>query len=244
MIIYGINPVTEVLRSTPEKVLRLVIDRERSGRRISEIVALARAARIPFSFEPSSALDRKAEGEPHQGAIAELAAFEYSDLGEILQGVPTRIIMLDGVEDPRNLGAVIRTAEASGADALVIPSRNCCGITGTVVKASAGAAAHLPICRVTNTVRTIAFLKERGFWVVGLDMEGAETLPEDLKRSPLLLIAGGEHRGLRPLVRENCDFLFRLPMRGRVSSLNLSVAAGILIYSLIDFAAGDMQVSD
>ena len=211
-----------------------IIEKDRNARRISEIVSLARSCRIPFSFEPSSVLDRKSEGEPHQGVMAELAAFDYADLDDVLRCSPSRIILLDGVEDPRNLGAVIRTAEASGAGAVIIPSRHTCGITGTVMKASAGAAAHIPVCRITNTVRTISELKKEGFWVVGLDMEGEETLPVDLKSSPLLLIGGGEHRGLRPLVKENCDFLYRLPMRGQVSSLNLSVAVGILIYSLVE----------
>lgn len=234
MNIYGINPVFEALRGSPDRVLRIIIEKERSGRRISEIVSLARASRIPFSFESSGVLDRKANGEPHQGVIAELAAFDYADLESVLEGNPSRIILLDGVEDPRNLGAVIRTAEASGADAVLIPSRHTCGITGTVMKTSAGAAAHIPVCRITNTVRTITDLKKRGFWVVGLDMDGDEVLPADLRSAPLLLIGGGEHRGLRPLVKENCDFLCRLPMRGSVSSLNLSVAVGILIYSLIE----------
>ena len=234
MNIYGINPVLEILKGSPERVLRIIIEKDKNARRISEIVALARSCRIPFSFEPSSVLDRKSEGEPHQGVMAEMAAFDYADLEEVLGGNPSRIILLDGVEDPRNLGAVIRTAEASGAGAVIIPSRHTCGITGTVMKASAGAAAHIPVCRITNTVRTIAELKKKGFWVIGLDMEGAETLPADLKNSPLLLIGGGENRGLRQLVKENCDFLYRLPMRGQVSSLNLSVAVGILIYSLVE----------
>lgn len=234
MNIYGINPVFEALRGSPERVLRILIGKEKGGKRIAEITTLARSCRIPFSFETSAVLDRKSQGEPHQGVMAELAAFDYADLAEVLRGDPSRIILLDGVEDPRNLGAVIRTAEASGADAVIIPSRHTCGITGTVMKTSAGAAFHIPVCRITNTVRTICELKKKGFWVVGLDMGGEETLPEDLKASPLLLVGGGEHRGLRPLVRENCDFLCRLPMRGRVSSLNLSVAVGILIYSLVE----------
>ncbi len=234
MNIYGINPVLEILKGSPERVLRVIIEKDRNARRISEIVSLTRSCRIPFSFEPSSVLDRKSEGEPHQGVMAELAAFDYVDLDDVLRCSPSRIILLDGVEDPRNLGAVIRTAEASGAGAVIIPSRHTCGITGTVMKASAGAAAHIPVCRITNTVRTISKLKKEGFWVVGLDMEGEETLPVDLKSSPLLLIGGGEHRGLRPLVKENCDFLYRIPMRGQVSSLNLSVAVGILIYSLVE----------
>ena len=234
MNIYGINPVTEALKGSPDKVLRIVIEKEKSGKRISEIISLARSSRIPFTFEIAAALDRKSGGESHQGVIAELAAYEYADLDTVLGNNPSRIILLDGVEDPHNLGAVIRTAEASGADAVIIPSRNTCGVTATVMKASAGAVAHIPVCRITNVVRTMELLKEKGFWVIGLDMRGEEVIPEDLKSSPLLLIGGGEHRGLRPLVRENCDFLYRLPMRGRVTSLNLSVAVGILVYSLVD----------
>ena len=237
MNIFGINPVLEVLKASPDRVLRLTIDQEKRGRRISEIISMAGSLRIPFSLESSAALDRKSNGESHQGIIAELSAFDYADLNVVLARNPFRLILLDGVEDPRNMGAVIRTAEASGADGVIIPSRNNCGITGTVMKASAGAAAHVPICRVTNIVRTMGLLKEKGFWVIGLDMEGDGQLPEDLRPSPLLLIGGGEHRGLRPLVKENCDFLYRLPMRGKVSSLNLSVAVGILIYSLLPPAA-------
>ena len=236
MNIHGINPVIEALKGSPDKILRIVIDKEKSGQRISEIVSLARSRKIPLSFEVSAALDRKSGGENHQGVLAEMAGYEYTDLKRVLAGDPRRIILLDGVEDPHNLGAVIRTAEASGADAVIIPSRNTCGVTATVIKASAGSAAHLPVCRVTNTVRTMELLKKEGFWVVGLDMRGEEKLPEDLKGSRLLLIGGGEHRGLRPLVREHCDFLCRLPMKGQVTSLNLSVAVGILIYSLVDTA--------
>ena len=233
MLIYGINSILETLRGSPDRVQRLIIDKGKKSPRISEIVAEARSRRIPFSFEPSSALDRRSGGEAHQGVMAELTAFNYAELDEVLASDPTRIILLDGVEDPRNLGAVIRTAEASGADAVLIPSRNSCGITGTVMKSSAGAASHIPVCRVTNVARTIALLKDRGFWAVGLDMEGREELPGDIKELPLLLIGGGENRGLRPLVKSHCDFLFRLPMKGKVSSLNLSVAVGILIYSLL-----------
>lgn len=233
MVIYGINSVMETLRGTPDRVQRLIIDNGKKGARIAEVVAAARKLRIPFSFEPASALDRRAEGSGHQGVIAELTAFSYSSLEEVLDTGPTRIILLDGVEDPRNLGAVIRTAEASGADAVLIPARNSCGITATVMKSSAGAASHIPVCRITNTVRTIVALKDRGFWAVGLDMEGQEEIPGDISNYPLLLIGGGEHRGLRPLVKSHCDFLFRLPMKGKVSSLNLSVAVGILIYSLL-----------
>jgi len=234
MNIYGINPVIEALKGSPEKILRIVIDKEKSGKRISEIISLARARKIPYTFEMSAALVRKSGGENHQGVLAEMAAYQYSDLGKVLDGDPSRIILLDGVEDPHNLGAVIRTAEASGADAVIIPSRNTCGVTATVIKSSAGAAAHLPVCRVTNTVRTMELLKKKGFWTVGLDMRGEEHLPDDLKSSRLLLVGGGEHRGLRPLVREHCDFLCRLPMKGQVNSLNLSVAVGILVYSLVD----------
>jgi 23S rRNA (guanosine2251-2'-O)-methyltransferase len=233
MIVFGVNPVYEVLKNDPDMILRLIIDKGRKKKNFQEIMELAHHSKVPCSFEPVASLDRMADGASHQGIVAQLSEFDYAELSEILERNPSRIVLLDGVEDPRNLGAVIRTAEASGTDAVIIPSRNSCGVNGTVMKTSAGAAFHLPVCRIGNSVRTILKLKEEGFWIIGLDMEGEESLASDLVERKLLLVVGGEHRGLRPLVRKHCDFLHRLPMRGRVSSLNLSVAAGILLYSLL-----------
>jgi 23S rRNA (guanosine2251-2'-O)-methyltransferase len=232
MFVHGINSVSEALGAARSSISRIVVGRGKGGPRIQEIIRLAKSKGVPVSFEPVDALDRKAKGQKHQGVIAEMSEVEYSSLEEILAGGPRLLLLVDGVEDPRNLGAVLRTAEAAGVDGVLLPHRHTCGITPAAVKTSAGAAMHLKVCRIGNVAQTLGNLKEEGFWAVGLDTKGEEGFSQLNRDLPLVLVVGGEDRGLRRLVRQNCDFLIRLPILGNVSSLNLSVAAGIAIYAV------------
>ena len=234
MIIYGINPVLEALESSTSRIERIVVARGKHSGRIQEVIDRARSNGIAVHFEPVEGLHRRAGGKGHQMVLAEIAEITFQSLDSILDGQPNRLLVLDGVEDPRNLGAVLRTAEAAGIDSILLPQRHTSGVTPTVVKTSAGAALHVKIAKIGNVTETLKRLKEAGYWTVGLDMKGREGLGQIDPASKLVLVVGGEDRGLRRLVRENCDFLVRLPMRGQVSSLNLSVAAGILFYLLLE----------
>lgn len=232
MIVFGVNAVTEALQSETAKITRLLISRGKGGSRLQRLVDLARSRSVPVHFEPVEALTRKAETSRHQDVVAELAGAPYLGLDSLLQRRPTLLLLVDGVEDPRNLGAVLRTAEACGVEGVLLPERHSCGLTPVVVKASAGAAVHLAVSRIGNVSQTIQKLQGLGFWVVGLDMSGGNDLDAVDASGPLLVVVGGEDRGVRRLVARNCDFLVSLPMSGKVSSLNLSVAAGILLFQI------------
>ncbi len=232
MIVFGVNAVTEALLSQTAKVARLMVSRGKAGTRLQKVVDLARSRSVPVHFEPVEALTRKAETSRHQDVVAELAEVPYRTLDDLLEPNPTLLVLVDGVEDPRNLGAVLRTAEACGVEGVLLPERHCCGLTPVVIQASAGAAMHLPVARVGNVAATLKTLQKRGFWTVGLDMSGTSDLEALDVSIPLVVVVGGEDRGIRRLVAESCDFLVSLPMRGKVPSLNLSVAAGILLFSI------------
>ncbi len=233
MNVYGVNPVLEALRSRARKVERVLITRGKSGGRLERIIQLSREQGIPVRFEPSDAIKRQAGTAQHQDAVAILAEAPLVDLQQILDEGPDLLLIVDSVEDPRNLGAVLRSAEAAGVQGVLLPDRRTCPLNAAAVKSSAGAALHLPIARIGNVSQTLAKLKQAGLWIAGLDADG-DLGPSDLDASlPLAVVVGGEHRGLRPLVRKGCDFLVSLPMCGRVNSLNLSVAAAILLYQIV-----------
>jgi len=198
------------------------------GPRVQEIIDLARRASIPVRFEPRAALDRLAGTSAHQGVVALGAAQRYADFDGV---APCEmLVVLDGVEDPHNLGAIIRTAHAAGAGAVIIPERRAAGVTGVVAKAAAGALEHLPVVRVANINRALEELKQRGFWIYGLDERGAETYDQVEYASPAAVVLGGEGKGLHEQVRKHCDALVRIPVAGRISSLNVSVAAGVMLF--------------
>jgi 23S rRNA (guanosine2251-2'-O)-methyltransferase len=226
-ILSGIHPVAEALRAK-HTLERLLVAQGAGGPRVQEIIDLARRASIPVRFEPRAALDRLAGTSAHQGVVAMAAAQRYADL----DGVASceMLVVLDGVEDPHNLGAIIRTAHAAGAGAVVIPERRAAGVTDVVAKAAAGALEHLPVVRVTNINRALEELKQRGFWIYGLDERGTETYDQVEYASPAAVVLGGEGKGLHEQVRKHCDALVRIPVAGRISSLNVSVAAGVMLF--------------
>ncbi len=231
MMVSGIHAVTEALRSSGARVERVWAVRGGRGKRFQAVLDLARSQGIPVQFETARILSRRAGSPGAHKVVARLGEVDMVPLGQVLE---SRLVLLaDGVEDPRNLGALLRTAEATGVDAVVLPDRRSCGLTPTVVETSAGAALHLPIVRVANSGRALGALKKAGFWVLGLDLKGEESLDGVDLGIRLVLVVGGEHRGLRPSVRKLCDFRVGLPMLGRVESLNLSVAAGVVLYQIV-----------
>ena len=208
---------------------RILIARGAGGPRLQEIIDLARQQSVPVRFEPREALDRASNSAAHQGVLAFGAAERYAELDEIAVNAQL-LVVLDGVEDPHNLGAIIRTAHAAGAAAVVVPDRRAAGLTETVAKAAAGALEHLPVVRVGNVTQTLETLKARGFWIYGLDERATHLYSEIDYAKPTLMVLGGEGQGLHQLVKKHCDVLVRIPMAGAISSLNVSVAAGIVLF--------------
>jgi 23S rRNA (guanosine2251-2'-O)-methyltransferase len=231
--ICGIHGVFEALASHQMPIERIHIAREARSGKLQEILQLARERHIPVRKEERSVLDRMASGTLHQGIIAISAAFSYAHFDSLLKREKPLIVVLDGVEDPHNLGAVIRTAEACQASGVLVPERHSAPLSTTVMKASAGASAYVPVVRAKNLVTAIDELKDRGMWIVGLDAAGTKEWTEFDYTGPVALVLGGEHRGLRRLVREHCDVLVRLPMLGNISSLNISVAAAVVLYEVV-----------
>lgn len=234
-IIEGRNPVIEALRSG--RPLNKIWLARSIGQHaaVAEIRRLARARGIPVEYVPREAMARLSITSAHQGIIAYVSAQEYASLEDLLavsreRNEPPLYCVLDGVEDPQNLGAVIRTAEASGVHGVIIPSRRAAGLTAAVARASAGAVAYVPVARVPNISRAVETLKEKGIWMVGLDPMGTLDYVKVDFRLPTALVIGGEGQGLSSLVRKKCDYLARIPMRGKISSLNTSVAAALVMY--------------
>ena len=208
---------------------RVLIARGAGGSRLQEIIDLARERSVPVRFEPREALDRACHGTAHQGVVAFGAAQRYAELDQVVTGAEL-LVLLDGVEDPHNLGAIVRTAHAAGASAVLIPERRAAGLTETVAKAAAGALEHLPVVRIGNVNQTLDDLKSRGYWIYGLDQRASQLHSETDYARPTVLVLGGEGHGLHELVKKHCDALVRIPMTGAISSLNVSVAAGIVLF--------------
>lgn len=203
------------------------------GPRIEELVSLCRERKIPVRFEPREQLDRAANGAQHQNVIGYGSAEQYSTLDETMAAGGMHVV-LDGVEDPHNLGAIVRTAHAAGAAAIVIPERRAAGLTETVARVASGALAYLPVVRVTNTARALEELKEHGYWIYGLDESGKERYDKVEFTKPSAIVLGAEGHGLHQNVAKHCDFLVRIPMAGGmgrgIASLNVSVAAGVMLF--------------
>ena len=227
-VLVGVHPVREALKAG-RTIDRVLIAKGAGGVRVQEIVDLCRDRKIPVRFEQRQALDRAAAGETHQGVIAFGAASKYSDLSDVPDSARL-LVLLDGVEDPHNLGAIVRTANAAGASAVMVPERRAAGLTETVAKSAAGALEYVPIVRVGNVSRAMEDLKKRGFWIYGLDERGEQDYDKVDFNTPTVLVLGGEGKGLHQLVRDNCDVLLRIPMSGTIPSLNVSVAAGVVLF--------------
>jgi len=227
-LLIGIHPVREILRAG-QSLERVHLVRGAAGPRIQELIDLCRERGVAVRFESRESLDRLAKSQSHQGVVAFSGEQRYAALDDaIARG--GLLLILDGVEDPHNLGAIIRTAHAAGVSAVVIPERRAVGLTETVAKAAAGALALLPVVKVTNLNRTLETLKEKGFWIYGLDERGSLVYSETEYSDPAAIILGGEGRGLHEQVRQKCDFLVKIPMAGQIASLNVSVAAGVVLF--------------
>jgi 23S rRNA (guanosine2251-2'-O)-methyltransferase len=237
-VVYGMNPVRELLRSDAEGVSELwLADGTERPRAFADLERAARDRGAKVRTAPRARLDRLAGVTQHQGIVAVVADYRYREVEEILaaaaaSGRPPLLVLLDGVEDPHNLGAIVRSAHALGAHGVVLPRDRAAAVTPSAAKASAGAVEHVAIARVTNLVRCIEGLKEGGIWVVAAVPEGDQPLASVDLRGPTALVLGGEGQGIRPLVRRSCDHLVRIPMLGRVSSLNASAAAAIALYEV------------
>lgn len=239
MVIYGINPVLEALRAGRATALRVG---PRGDGRIHELLTLAAERGITVQRVPPDVLDRLAKGGVHQGVVADAAdaVVDYSveELVRGASGLPL-IVVLDGIEDPHNLGAILRTADAAGVDGVVVQNRRAAALGGAAAKASAGAVAHVKIAQVVNIARAIEELKAAGVWTVGL-AGGVDTRYDAIDFTvPTAVVVGAEGTGLRRLVRERCDFIAQIPMRGHVSSLNVSVATGVVLYEALRQRARD-----
>lgn len=229
----GFHAVEEAL-AAGRALDRILIARGRHGERIEAVVRLAKSRGVPVRFENREQIDRLVGTHQHQGVAALAAAKPTIELEDLLTGKTDRglLVLLDGIEDPHNLGAIIRTSLAVGANGIVIPERRAAGLSDTVERASAGALAHLPVARVKNLVRAMEQIKEAGYWLVGLDERGTKNYAEvDLKGS-VAIVLGREGEGLHELTRKRCDYLVSLPTTGPVRSLNVSVAAGIMLFEV------------
>lgn len=234
--IEGRNPLLEALRAN-RAISKIYLAKGSDQRELREIMALAKERGIPLQWVPRQKLEALASTKGHQGVVALASPVPYADLDEILarakeQGEDPFIIILDHLEDPHNLGAILRTAEAVGVHGVVIPKRRGVTVTGTVTKTSAGAVEYVPIARVANLRQAMEELKEKGCWIVGADLQGSISFFEADLKGPLALVIGSEGQGMSRLVRETCDLLIKIPMVGRLNSLNASVAASVILYEI------------
>lgn len=235
--IVGRNPVLELLRSG-RSVNKIWIAEGSQKGPISQVMSMAKEAKIQVQIVPKKKIDQVADGQVHQGVVALVAAYEYVEVEDMLRkaadlGEPPFLLILDEIEDPHNLGSILRTADVVGAHGVIIPKRRAVGLTSTVAKSSAGAMEYVPVARVTNIVRTMEELKEKGVWMAGTDASGEQDIREARFDMPIGIVIGSEGKGMSRLVRETCDFVVRLPMVGHVNSLNASVAAALLMFEVM-----------
>jgi len=233
-IIIGRNPVIEALKND-RGIEKLLIGKDTEGS-IKKIIGMAKEKRLPIQLVDKTALDRVANGGVHQGVAAYVSAYEYKDVDFILESAKAKkedpfLLILDGIEDPHNLGAIIRTADGAGVHGIIIPKRRAAGITDTVVKASAGAVEYGPVAKVSNNAQKKRKSKEIGIWIGACDMDGEEYSKANLKGS-FALVIGNEGQGISRLIKEKCDYIISIPMSGNITSLNASNAAAILMYEV------------
>ncbi|CAM4075889.1 23S rRNA (guanosine(2251)-2'-O)-methyltransferase RlmB [Mesobacillus thioparans] len=233
--IIGKNPVIEALKSDRDINKILIAEGSQSGQ-MQQVIGMAREANVMVQFVPKKKIDQLAEGN-HQGVIAQVAAYEYAELDDLFAAAEKKnetpfFLLLDEIEDPHNLGSIMRTADATGAHGIIIPKRRAVGLTATVAKSSTGAIEYIPVVRVTNMSQTIDELKERGIWIAGTDASAKQDYRQMDGTLPLGLVIGSEGKGMGRLIRDKCDFLLSMPMVGHVTSLNASVAAALLMYEV------------
>lgn len=233
--IVGKNPIIEALKANHD-INKIWIQEGSQRGQMQQIIQLAKEQGVLVQFVPKKKLEQMSEGV-HQGVVAQVAAYDYADIDDLFKKAEAKneapfFLLLDEIEDPHNLGSIMRTADAVGAHGVIIPKRRAVGLTATVAKASTGAIQYIPVARVTNMARTIDDLKARGIWIVGTDAKGKEDYRQMDGSMPLGLVIGSEGKGIGRLVKEKCDFLVRLPMAGKVTSLNASVAASLLMYEV------------
>jgi len=237
-IVYGLHAVRALLEGDTERVACIYFAADRNDARVAELREQARRARVTIEERPVADLDEFARGARHQGAVARLRESRtlgegaLDDVLEHCEGTPL-LLVLDGVQDPHNLGACLRTADAAGATAVIVPRDRAAGLSATVRKVACGAAEAVPLIQVVNLARTLRTLRDRGVWLVGADVDGDRTIYESDLHGPLAVVMGAEGSGLRRLTREHCDLLVRIPMRGAVASLNVAVAAGIVLFEAV-----------
>ncbi|MBS8266880.1 23S rRNA (guanosine(2251)-2'-O)-methyltransferase RlmB [Mesobacillus boroniphilus] len=231
----GKNPVIEALKSERDINKILIAEGSQSGQ-MQQVIGMAKEANVIVQFVPKKKIDQLADGN-HQGVIAQVAAYEYAEIDDLFAAAEKKneapfFLLLDEIEDPHNLGSIMRTADASGAHGIIIPKRRAVGLTATVAKLSTGAIEYIPVARVTNMAQTIDELKERGVWIAGTDASAKQDFRQMDGTLPLGLVIGSEGKGMGRLIRDKCDFLLSLPMVGHVTSLNASVAAALLMYEV------------
>lgn len=235
-MVYGRVPVLELLK-TDKPINKILISKNETKGSILKIIAIAKSRGIPIKEVTAAKLNSISSNLNHQDVIAFIASYKYCELDDIFNSAATKkqnpfIVILDEIEDPHNMGAIIRTAEATGADGIIIPKRRSVGLTPIVMKASAGACAHIPIVRVSNLMQTINILKEKGVWIYALEACGQNFTTLDYK-NPLAIVIGSEGKGISRLIKENSDFVVSIPMKGQITSLNASVAAGVFMYQIV-----------
>jgi 23S rRNA (guanosine2251-2'-O)-methyltransferase len=236
-IIYGKNPVLEALRSGRE-LNKIWIAEGSKPQAVQAIYDEAKKKGVIINQVPRSKIDQATGTKNHQGVMAFIAAYSYVELEDLLErasrsGKPPVLVMLDGLEDPHNLGSILRSADASGVDGVIIPKRRAVGLTNVVAKSSAGAIEYVPVCRVNNLGQVIDLLKQKGYWVIGADASANTDYRAADYTSPVVLVTGSEGKGISRLIREKCDILVKLPMLGHVTSLNAGVATALLMYEVL-----------
>jgi 23S rRNA (guanosine2251-2'-O)-methyltransferase len=249
-LLYGVNPLLEAMRAGERIPAEIVLAESAKDDRLRELIELAKMRNVPIKRVSRAVIDRAVGNTHHQGVMARVAAARYADADELISSIAKRVgsekeplvVLLDGVEDPRNLGAILRTSECAAVDGVFVPERRAAGLTDSVAKAAAGAVEHVPVARVTNLSRLIEQLKERNVWVVGTAEDAPMNYTEWDWIRPSAVVLGGEGGGLHRLVREHCDVLVSIPVRGKIQSLNVSVAAGIILYEALRQRAARLKL--
>jgi 23S rRNA (guanosine2251-2'-O)-methyltransferase len=236
-LIWGINPILEYIKTKPDQIKEIGVLQSKSNSRVQQIIDLARQNNIKLQFKTSLNVPNIGQHINHQGVVAKITTHPFVDLEELLartseESQPPFFLALDSIQDPHNLGAIIRSAGAAGVSGIIIPRDRSASLSGTTAKVSAGAIAHVTVCMVTNLVNALKKLKETNVWVVGSDTTSDIFYEKDLT-GPICLVIGSEGKGLRPLVKEQCDFLVSIPMQSSLDSLNASVAASILLFEVV-----------